>query len=162
MNRIAARISAILLLIVTGCATPQLGELFSDAPSPPNNHALVYVYRVHSPPYLRTPALYVDGIKAVGIADRGYSWLNIRGGEHDFEVRWPWDLKALNIKKTVTLQAGKTHYFFLAGDFALEGLTTITSSGFGEVSEEEARDAIKQCRFVKPLVHEIDKEGTLP
>lgn len=96
-----------------GCVAT--GPLFSQAPAPEGNKALVYVYRIPSMYiYARTAKIFVDGVQAAELNSGGYSYFYVDPGEHTITEEWqdwtfglaPW--KPVGFKASVN--AGETRY----------------------------------------------------
>lgn len=94
------------LLVLIGCTA--LGEKYTAAPPPPDNKALVYLFRtsVSTGGFWRT-SFFVNYKEIAALHNGGYTWVHLDKGKNVFEA------KATNHKDLgfdTPLQAGKTYY----------------------------------------------------
>jgi hypothetical protein len=79
------------VLTLAGCASaptgPKLGEMV--LPPPPQNKAMLIVYRDYAEPTALAAKVDVDGTQVLSIPQKAFAYAAVEPGKHAFALRWP-------------------------------------------------------------------------
>lgn len=126
-----------LCALLSGCQT--MGEKFSPAPAPPENHALVYLLRskVDIGNWWITN-FQVDGKEVVSLYDSGYSWVYVKEGLHLFTAHTP---SQNTLQFRANLVAGRTYYVEYTqenlGGLRYRNVVRMAPSSYGEMTVQK-------------------------
>lgn len=170
MQHLRRSLFALLAFLLTACASP--GEIlttpFAPAPNAPPGYALVYFYRLHHDIGRNVwPDIYLGQRKVVGLANLGYTWIYLKPGQYvvrqekaqSYTVDWgkPVTLSFPEAKTYyVRLDTGATKIMTLAMGLYASPDFKDSYANFHLVASERAMQELEQCRFIKPVVSQID------
>lgn len=99
-------------MILSACAT---GPKFTEAPAPPADSGLVYVYRLPSlVASVYDARFYVDGTRVAALSPDGYTYFAVKPGAHAFTQDWPILMMTAwgrQLRVPLSVRPGETHYF---------------------------------------------------
>jgi hypothetical protein len=157
MNR---NIIALVLILLTGCATER--PSYVAEPAPPPGESLIYVYR---PPATSmeglTAVVELDGTKVAELRSNGYTVMHVREGDHVVSQYWKnmtftEHNRPLRNRTDLPIHtvAGIRYYFrvLVSGDVGTEGVSQVVQVGwtFDRVSSQTAEAEIKKCKREMP------------
>lgn len=150
---------------LTGCynlkfATTPTGAKFSNLDEPGIDHALIYIYRPKSPPYLLAPVIEINGTPVSELPSDGYIKAIVPTGK--LKVVANWDSSAWMSDPSVELVAqGGQRYFVGLGSNMRIPLGSGISNHLDIVSEKEAVPGLSRCGIVRIYRHlETNAEAT--
>ena len=155
VNRIGAL--AALCALLSGCSAT--GPIYTEAAPPPDQKALIYVYRMPGLAFGAKQAhFYLDGIKAFDLNTSGYSYLYVSAGDHILSQNWeywPLDPPTDGISAPITVRAGETRYFRFStsmggGPLVYNAVSLTLRWQLKEYPEGFAKIEIKKENFQKP------------
>jgi len=139
------------MTVLSGCSATLLkGEKFKQANPPSAEHALVYIYRPNSTPYLLSPDVFLDGKKIMELGNQGYSYRYLKPGEHDIKVAWSFMSGRQDLAGKVKVEAGKTYFIRSHGHVFYTGAYYSSSGYLTTVPAEHALKEINHCIYIKP------------
>lgn len=136
----------LVFVFMSGCSTTgkYVAVEISD-----KEKAIVYIYRPHSPPVLRTPEIRVNGSVIGDLSHWGYFGFTVDPGSYSVEVDWAWDTLIEDSTINFTAKAGETHYLRVASSMTgiyLVGSPVMTFGGSSKfVSRKEAMIELEKC-----------------
>lgn len=150
------RLLVLSLLLLTGCAAQ--GPLFTHAPEPTSDNALIYIYR--TPAFGlggRDAYFYIDGKNIFDLSAEGYSYVYVSPGQHELTQKWPLDVAGgKTIAWTIDVKPGQTRYFWFSAGAGIAGITQVISIQFNwkldEVPKETALRHLATERFQKQSI----------
>lgn len=142
-------------MLLQGCASTPRGPSFAATP-PSDETAVLYVYRLHTPPYLRKPDIKINDVVVAELPTDSYTVLRLRPGNYTVKADWNGPLSLgldgliLNVSTSISMSAGKSYYVNLAGKLGLIATTVTYGAAVtsGELSESPRE--IYGCSFVPP------------
>jgi hypothetical protein len=142
------KITAATFLLLAACSTVP-GPKFRPAPPPASAAALVYFYRPHSwKNDSLSPGIILDGRETFYLKDNGYAFFYLKPGLHGFALELSELYEGLGRVEFRT-EPGRSYYVRV--DTALGiGVGLKRSFTLVRVSEDDARDEIKDCEYVDP------------
>ena len=141
----------IILAALSGCSTTLLeGPKFKPANPPPAGKALVYIYRLNSTPYLLSPDLLINGKKILELANRGYSYVYLKPGDHEIKANWSFASGRKDLQGKIKVEAGKTYFIRTHGHVYYDTITYSSSGYLGFVPEDRALGELNKCLYIKP------------
>jgi len=152
-SSVAAVLMSLLVVAIGGCATSSDAPRYEDAPAPKAapDQAVLYIYRRHAEPTAWSAYLEVDGKEAASLAQKGFTWVYVKPGKHNFKYAWPVLAGMPAVKFEMDFEAGKTYAFEMHGRVSLSG-RTFTSTN--KIQPTRADVAIANmagcCRYVAP------------
>lgn len=132
-------------------SAPEVGSKseFEKAPAPPEEYAVVYIYRPDSPPILRSPKIIVDGKETLKLSNKSYSWFYVRAGNHTIATEWGIFGGAQEKNISLTVENGKTYYLRAGGTKSSQGSYDSYHSTLDPVDENLAgRELKKITRYI--------------
>jgi hypothetical protein len=114
---------------------------------------VVYIYRLHTPPYARKPDIKVGDIVVAELPTDSYAIIKLRPGTYTIKTDWGLlDNLSLSKSTTLSVSAGKSYYVNFAGKPVIL-LTTATISAYvlsGEITTIPLH--LAACSYVAPHV----------
>lgn len=142
----------LLCIFLSGCASAPQGPRFSEVKIY-SDTAVVYVYRLHTPPYMRKPDIKVNDVVVGELPTDSYTVLRLRPGTYTIKTDWGF-LDNLILSKSATLSviSGKSYYINFAGQLGIIGTTTTYGAHVlsGEVTQ--IPPGLASCSYVAPQV----------
>jgi Protein of unknown function (DUF2846) len=148
---------ALSVLLLAGCAN---GPVFTDAPPPSDNRALVYIYRQNNFGLGgRIAAFDVDDKNVFDLSAGGYSFFYVAPGH--YQITQSWDFALLDpvlwgsLKIPLDVKSGETHYVRFGATAGLSGSAPMGGVGMQfdralmEVPPELGRREIAIEKFQK-------------
>ena len=126
--------------------------MFSEADSQTDS-ALVYVYRLDTPPYKRKPDVLVDETFIAELPTESYTILRLKPGMYTIKTDWGLlDNLILSRSTTLTVAAGKSYYVNFAGKLGIFG--TVATYGAHVLSGEitSIPTELRTCSYVAPRI----------
>lgn len=148
------------LVLLTGCASvPEWFFPEGPVPHPPRfsvlenepGSAIVYVYRLHTPPYMKKPDIKVGDVVVVELPTSSYTALRLKPGTYTLKIDWGFlDNLILSRSATLSVEAGKSYYVNFAGKF----LGTVATYGAHVLGGEATSipPELSTCSYVAPQV----------
>jgi len=102
-----------LLLMVFGCApvAPNLtGQPFQFRENTEGGLAQIYIYRMLTPPTLRSPDILINGEKRLELIAGGFGRVRVSPGEMLIETKWGWDTVVEDKSVQLTVERGETYF----------------------------------------------------
>ena len=141
-----------VLILLSGCASVPSGPRFSAVGNEPNV-AIVYVYRLHTPPYMRKPDIKVGDVVVAELPTDSYTVLKLKSGTYTIKTDWGFlDNLILSKSTTLSVMAGKSYYVNFAGNLGVFG-TTVTYGAHvlsGEITTIPPE--LTTCSYITPQV----------
>jgi len=150
---LAAFLSAFLIVTIGGCATSGDAPRYEDAPVPKMapNQAVLYIYRQHAEPTAWPAYLEIDDKEAASLAQKGFTWVYVKPGKHNFKYAWPVLAGMPAVKFEMNFESGKTYAFEMRGKVSLSGRTFTSTNAIQPTRAEEAiANMAGCCRYVAP------------
>lgn len=137
-----------LACVLVGCATAPTRPMFSGVESTPDA-AIVYVFRLHTAPYLRKPDLKVNGTTVSELPTNSYTVLRLKQGTYTIGTDWGL-LDGLILNKTTSLsvEAGRSYYVHFTGQTGLVGTTVTYGPGVSTGDARAAAPDLATCTLV--------------
>ena len=159
MNSLLIRISAVLLLIVsTGCSVAPKGPPFTEAAPPTSQQSLIYFYRPDSPPFLRSPDIYINETKVVDMENQGYSYLYTAPGRYTIRSSWSADIFIGDKSITLDAKGGQTYFVQQNSWMKTWFPVALFDGSFQLVTKLQGMDELMKSRFVPPFVQTINTQ----
>lgn len=140
------------LFLLTGCASAPQGPKFSMLKNEPGT-AIVYIYRLHTPPYMRKPDIKVGDVAVAELPTDSYTVLRLKPGTYTLKTDWGFiDNPILSRSATLSVEAGRSYFVNFAGRAGLVG--TVVTYG-AHVLSGEAVDIppdLATCSYIAPQV----------
>ena len=140
-----------MAFLLSACAA--LGPLYVDAPSPKGSDALVHIYRPSNTIWIARDAyFYINDVNIVDLSTNGYTWFHIPAGEYILKQKWPPDLTYGKhvLRLPVKLSAQQKVYYRLDSYMDNYGIVMKSHWRVIEVSEAQAKEEMKNCKFQSP------------
>lgn len=150
---IGAMLSVLLVVTVSGCATSSDAPKYEDAPVPKlvPDRAVLYIYRQHAEPTAWPAYLEIDDKEAASLAQKGFTWVYVKPGKHNFKYAWPLLAGMPAVKFEMSFEAGKTYAFEMRGRVSLSGQTMTSRTEIQPTRAENAMASMAGCcRYVAP------------
>ncbi len=130
-----------VMIILVGCAgTFASGPKFTEAPPPPGQKALLYIYRGNTP-LMWTPTIKIDDRIFAQLGKMGYSYTYISPGVHRLGLHYG-GLKANPFFSEFLIKEGQVAFKRI---YDSGGFTQIM-----DVAKERALDEITEYKYVEP------------
>ena len=99
----------LIVFTLSGCVAT--GPLFSPAPAPAANSAIVYIYREGGMALqARAAYFYVNDVNVFDLNAEGYSWITLPAGQHKLRQAWAVDMLAKPLNVDLYVKPGETKY----------------------------------------------------
>lgn len=136
------------ILALVGCTTPPAGPKFSAVEST-SDTAIVYVFRLHTAPYLRKPDIAVNGTAVAELPTYSYTVLRLKQGTYKIGTDWGlFDGPILNKATTLSVEVGKSYYVHFTGKSGVAGTTVTYGPGVSTGYARDAAPELANCTFV--------------
>ena len=138
-------------LALAGCAAAPTGPKFAEMvlPQPPQDQALIVVYREYAEPTALGAKIDVDGTQIFDIPQTGFAHAIVAPGKHALALRWPAASGTPGWQGEAEWNAGQTYYYQLRGS---SGMGWHFKSGLDPVDAGLAHATMKTCcRLITPL-----------
>lgn len=102
-----------LFLTMFGCApvAPTLtGRLFQLQNNTESGAGQIYVYRMLTPPTLRSPELLINRDKRLDLIAGGFVIIRASAGKMLIETKWSWDTGVEDKSVQLVVEPGQTHF----------------------------------------------------
>lgn len=144
-------LAILLMMFLSGCSTTLLkGSKFKQVGAPDTEHALVYIYRPNSTPYLLSPDVFLNGKKTTELGNQGYTYRYLKPGEYDIKVAWSFMSGRQDLEGKIKVEAGKTYYIRSHGHVFYTGTYYSSSGHLATVPAKDALKEINHCIYIKP------------
>ncbi|MBE0621983.1 MAG: DUF2846 domain-containing protein [Burkholderiales bacterium] len=151
-----------LLVFLSGCASVPSGPRFFEVKNE-TDAAVAYVYRLHTPPYMRKPDIKVNNVVVGELPVDSYTVLKLKPGTYAIKTDWGLlDNLILSKSATLSVTAGKSYYVNFAGRVGVIG-TTVTYGAHvlsGEITDISTD--LASCSYVAPQVSSLEQEKSCP
>lgn len=156
MNRLAF---VIVALCVFGCVAT--GELFKEAPPPPEGKALIYIYRGSGIAFsVPSAVFYVDGVKTAELNIGGYTWLYVPVGSHTLRQEWAFgEGSDQTLEISANWEAGKVYYYSFNTDWGHAFPYKVVHWALLPVEPEQARPEIAKYHY-QPAINAASSAST--
>jgi hypothetical protein len=108
------------VLALTGCAAaptgPKLGEMV--LPPPPQNKAMLIVYRDYAEPTALAAKIDIDGTQILSIPQKAFAYAAVEPGKHALAIRWPAASGTPGWESQAEWLADHTYFYQLRGSSA--------------------------------------------
>lgn len=152
--RVAVIVGALAL---AGCAAAPTGPKFGEMvlPQPPQDKAVLVVYRDYAEPTKLAAKIDVDGAQVFELPQTAFAHAIVPPGKHALALRWPAASGTPGWKDDAEWQPGQTYYYQLRGS---SGHGWYFKSGLDATDERLARTQMKDCCR---LITELKSTATL-
>lgn len=134
---------------LSGCAANPRGAPFALSAAPDKDQATVYVYRLRTPPILRTPYIEINRQAIASLPINSYTVIHLQPGTYDFRTSWGFmDGTMMNTGKKLALAANTVYYIEIVNDSNYMG-TGIYHSALAVQKRTEPPPAIRDCSLVQ-------------
>jgi hypothetical protein len=132
------------VLALTGCAAAPTGPKFGEMvlPQPPQDKAMVVVFREYAEPTALAAKIDVDATQIFELPQKGFAHAFVAPGKHTLALRWPAASGTPGWKGDAEWQPGQTYYYQLRGS---SGHGWYFKSGLDSADEHLARATMKGC-----------------
>jgi hypothetical protein len=115
--------------------------------------AVVYIYRLHTPPYMRKPDIKVGDVVVAELPVDSYTAIKLKSGTYTIKTDWGFlDNLILSKSATLSVVAGKSYYVNFAGRGGFIG-TTMTYGAHVLVGEANTIPSeLTTCSYIAPTV----------
>ncbi|MEH6527373.1 MAG: hypothetical protein V7723_14985 [Sneathiella sp.] len=106
-----------VLLALSACQTIPTGPDFSDiaVPVPPQNKALIIVYRSYAEPTGVDATVYVDGEELFPLYQKSFAFAVVEPGRRNLEIKWPAITMTPGWQGEGNFEKDRTYFFQLTG-----------------------------------------------
>jgi hypothetical protein len=140
------------LILLSGCASVPEGPRFSVVENE-SETAIVYVYRLYTPPYMRKPDIKVNDIMVAELPTDSYTVIRVKSGTYTFKTDWGFlDNLILSKSAKISVEAGKSYYINFAGKLGLIGTTATYGANVLSGELTSIPPELKNCSYIKPQV----------
>ncbi len=152
----------ILAASMSACHTIPIPP-FTDAPSPSDGSATVYLYRDSTPYMAAGVTILVDGKELLYLFNKKWTYFYLPVGDHKFEAKWPRSTGiGAGAQGTLKIENNEPHFLRLQPiDSKSGGVVPIAtqagmtfmpvihfSFGFAETNRTAALPILNKCRYV--------------
>lgn len=113
-NWLLPAVALLFIITATGCAplTPHIsGELFHFEENSNKDKAEIYIYRQpYTPPTMRSPDVYINGIKHFDLLSGGFSKVITPPGNILIETKWSLDTGVKDKKVLFEVKPGESYF----------------------------------------------------
>ena len=152
------------MLLLAGCQTvSQDAPTFTDAPSPPEGYATVYLYRLNAPPYTGLIGYRFSGKEVLATPEKAYTWIHAKAGTHQIYAQWPPQPGWKSTSTTLTVEGGQSYFVRAEGrvgllpapgpqpfSATLTSTLTIMQPALGRA------ELLSCCRYMRSSIQVID------
>lgn len=147
-----------LTMLITGCTSTPRGPQFVEQMSAPEA-ATLYVFRLQTPPYKRSPDVLINGIVVAELPTNSYFTVAIQPGKYEIKSDYGL-LDNLVLSKSITIiaAAGKSYFVEFIGKPGLIGAAVLYGAGINAVESNVAPAGIKNCTRVEAGVQNVQPQ----
>jgi hypothetical protein len=129
---------------LAGCAAAPTGPKFGEMvlPQPPQDKAMMVVYRDYAEPSALAAKIDVDGTQVFELPQKAFAHAIVEPGKHALALRWPAASGTPGWKDDAEWQPGKTYYYQLRGT---AGHGWYFKSGLDVTDERLAQAQMNDC-----------------
>ncbi|MFC4311730.1 hypothetical protein ACFPN2_21775 [Steroidobacter flavus] len=144
-------------LALAGCASAPTGPKFGEMvlPQPPQDKAVMVVYREYAEPTKLAAKIDVDGTQVFAIPQQGFAHALVDPGKHQLAIRWPAASGTPGWQGDAEWEAGQTYYYQLRGT---SGHGWYFKSSLEPTAKGLAQATLKDCCR---LITEMKADATL-
>jgi len=109
----AIGVTLCLFLVLSGCAptAPTLtGRPFQFQENTESEMGQIYIYRMLTPPTLRSPDLLINRERHLDLMAGGFARVRVSPGEMLIETKWSWDTGVEDKSVQLVVEPGQTYY----------------------------------------------------
>lgn len=142
-------LSSLLIALIAGCATlPSDAPLYSREPAPPEDKAILYIYRLGAYPSKKAPRVFVDDKLIMRPPERAYTWIYLPAGQYKVKLDWAWGAPDRDL--VIRLDEGRSYYLKITGSYeSIDGESDF-SSALIQLRQIDAEVELKKhCRYIK-------------
>lgn len=145
------------VLALAGCASAPTGPSFGEMvlPQPPQDKAVMVVYREFAAPTGLAAKIDLDGTQIFSIPQKGFAHAVVDAGKHKLAIRWPAASGTPGWEGDAEWQPGQTYYYELRGS---SGHGWYFQSSLEPADAGLARATLKGCCR---LITEMKSDATL-
>jgi hypothetical protein len=142
---------------LAGCAAAPTGPKFGEMvlPQPPQDKAMMVVYRDYAEPSALAAKIDVDGTQVFELPQKAFAHAIVEPGKHALALRWPAASGTPGWKDDAEWQPGQTYYYQLRGT---SGHGWYFKSGLDVTDASLARTQMTDCCR---LITELKSTATL-
>ena len=146
------------LIFLSGCnSVPQVPN-FAEVKAEPNT-AVVYIYRLRTPPYARKPDIKVNDIVVAELPTNSYTALKLKSGTYTIKTDWGFlDNLILSRSASLSVVENKSYYVHFAGNAGLIGTTVSYGARVLVGDATTIPSDLASCSYVAPLVASPDPQ----
>ena len=157
MRTVLLKLIVVLSFIITSaCTAIPEGPAFKQAAAPTKEQSLLYFYRPDTPPFLRSPDIYLNETKVLDLKNLAYSYVYVEPRRYSIRSSWSAGLSITDQIVVLDAKAGETYFLRQDSSAVTVYPMGIFNGSFQIVDSMLGMNEIQRTRYVAPVVKAVN------